>query len=131
MLPHQRWYVRLLKPAIPIAVVLLLMFALGSDPDAGPFTTVVVFALCAAILWLGWSWVRRSVVTKWIGLLLTVLLTLVLGLVVLGLTLQLGLLLLLLLLLTIPFLVYDLFFRQPHKGRFSRARAERKNIPLL
>ncbi len=33
------------------------------------------------------------------------------------------------LLIVLPFVVYDLFFRQPYKGRFARARAARRGVP--
>ncbi len=79
----------------------------------------------------GWTWVRRNVAAKMgrrsaRGLCGAT----ILGLFALAIALGLGLVLLPLFLLAVPFLVYDLFFRQPRKGRFARARAERRNLPL-
>ena len=121
---------RLLKAAIPIAIVILLLSLLGRSSFADPSTTIGIFVVCALILWFGWDWVKQNSLMKWSGIILAVILGVVLGLVAVGLSLRIGLIALVLLLLAMPFLIYDLFFRQPHKGRFSRARAERKNAQL-
>jgi hypothetical protein len=120
---------RFVKPAVPIVIVLLLLYAFNQAAKPTLFEAVVASVICGAILWFGWSWIRRNVVAKWIGILLTAYLALILGLFALGVVLAIGPLLGWLLLLALPFLVYDLFFRQPHKGRFARARAERRTLP--
>ncbi len=121
---------RFVKPAIPIVIVLLLLFALTQDKHPPVFAIGAVFVVCGIVLWLGWGWVRRNVVAKLVGVVLTAYLVLILGLLALGIALRIGLVLLLLFLVALPFLVYDLFFRQPHKGRFARARAARRGLPM-
>ena len=71
---------------------------------------------------------------NWTGILLAAYLALVVGLFALGIALRLSAvvfpiltLLFPLLLVALPYLVYDLLFRVPHEGRFSRARAARRH----
>jgi hypothetical protein len=120
---------------LPIAIVCLLLWGLSLSPDAGHAAVVAVFGACGIVLWFGWNSIRRSVATKWLGVLLALFLGLVLGLYALGisfLVLGIGARLLLalfpLFLLALPFFVWDLFFRAPFKGRFARARAERRHL---
>jgi hypothetical protein len=53
---------------------------------------------------------------------------LALSLFVFGIVIRLSPLLLVLLLVALPLLIYDLLFRSPFKGRFARARAERRHL---
>ena len=126
---------RLVRGALPIVIVCLLLWSLSLDPNPGHAAVVAVFAACGVVLWFGWNDIRRSVATKWLGILLALFLGLVLGLYALGISfllLGIGARLLLalfpLFLLALPFFVWDLFFRAPFKGRFARARAERRHL---
>ncbi len=71
---------------------------------------------------------RRNVATKWFGVLLALYFGLVLGLYALGVGLRLLLAVVPLFLIALPFLVWDLLLRAPFKGRFERARAERRHL---
>lgn len=89
------------------------------------------------VLWFGRSSIRRNIITKWTGVLLAVLLSLGLCLFAFGVVAKLSValypiltvVLFPLLLVVLPYTVYDLLFRAPYKGRFSRARAERRRRP--
>lgn len=115
-----------MKGALPIVIVCFLLWALGKSESSGPITVAVVFALCGVVLWFGGSGIQRSLATKWLGIVLALLVALVLSLFVLGIVIRASLLLLVLFLVALPLLIYDLLFRSPFKSRFARARAERR-----
>ena len=71
---------------------------------------------------------RRNVVTRWVAIVLGAYLALVLGLFALGMAIRVALFLFIALLVAIPIVAYDLLFRAPFKGRFERARAERRHL---
>jgi hypothetical protein len=119
---------RFAKGAVPVAIVLGLLLALGENDSDSVFRTVCVFLICLLILWFGWSWIRLNLVTKSLGIIVGAFLTFVVATVAIGITLRIGLVLLVVFLLALPLLIYDLFFRSPYKGRFARARAERHHL---
>lgn len=126
--PAQSPVARLAKGLAPIGVVLGLLYALSRDARAGLASEEIAVALCALILWVGWRWMQASPATRWLGRLLAIDAGLALVLFPLGLAPSFGTLLLVLALLAILAWLYDLFVGQPHKGRFSRARAERRAL---
>jgi hypothetical protein len=69
--------------------------------------------------------------TKWAGRLLAAYLGLALALIPFGILFTLGQTLMSLLIMAVPVLLWDLFVRQPHRGRFARARAERRAARAL
>ena len=118
---------RLVWGALPIVIVcLLLWFAMQSPPR--PMIVVPNLVACGIVLWFGWASIKRSTGMKWLGVILALYIGLVLALLVLGIAVRVGLVLLPLFLLALPFLAYDLLFRAPLQGRFSRARAERRYL---
>jgi len=119
---------RFIKGAVPLFAILLILLAFSQNSGSSMFCTACVFALCALILWFGWNWIRQNLITKWVAIVLAVHLAFVLAMMVLGIALGLGMLLMVLFLAATPFLIYDLFFRSPYKGRFSRMRAERRHL---
>ncbi len=119
---------RLVRGILPIVVACFLLWALGKSESSGPLSVAVVFALCGIVLWFGWSSIQSNLVTKWLGIVLALVVGLVLSLFVLGILIRLSLLLFVLFLVALPLLAYDLLFRSPFKGRFARARAERRNL---
>jgi hypothetical protein len=128
--PERRWVVRFAKGATPVAIVLGLLYVLSrnrSADGAGDWLAeLVITALCCFTLWAGWRWLQGTFVTKWAGRLLATYLGLGLVLFTLGIVLAFSMTLFLPFLLALPFILYDLFVWQPHKGRFARARAERR-----
>jgi hypothetical protein len=119
---------RFVRGAIPLVVVCLLIFGLGPKSPQNHVMVLVLFVMSAAVLWFGWNSIRRCVGTRWLGVLLAAYLGFVLGIYALGLVLRVGLVLLPLFLLALPLLIYDLLFRSSYKGRFERARAERRHL---
>lgn len=115
--------------ALPIVIGLLLLRA-GADSNS---TRVAAYVLSGFVLWFGWSFVRRNLATKWAGIFLAAFLALIMGMFVFGITIRfslalfpiLSLVLFPLLLVGLPYVLYDLLFRAPYKGRFARARAAR------
>lgn len=125
-MPEQRWLMRFAQGAVWPAIVVGLLYLLSQDRNADYPDTLIVVALCGIALGLGWRWMRGTFVTKWAGRLLAGYVGLVLVLFTLGIALAFSSVLFLPFLLALPFILYDLFVGQPHKGRFARARAERR-----
>ncbi|HEX3323116.1 MAG TPA: hypothetical protein VHR84_20605 [Terriglobales bacterium] len=126
---------RLTFGIIPICLVLLLIVAAG-EIGANTATFVAVFTVCAVVLWFGRGWIGQTLVTKWTGIVFAVGVASLLLLYALGVAVPLLLVgfrvaewisvpFMLLLFVAGPYLLYDLFFRQPHRGRFARAREDR------
>jgi hypothetical protein len=87
-----------------------------------------VFAACAIVLWFGWSSIRSNLATKWLSFPLVILVGLVLGTFVFGLALGVAVDLGAALMLVLPYLVYDLMFRQPNKGRMEGDNSEQHDV---
>jgi hypothetical protein len=119
---------RLAWGTLPIVIVCLLLWGVGMDPTVRPPEAIAAFVACVVVLWFGWNLIQRSVATKWLGVLLALYLGLVLGLFLLGISVGLLFVLFPLFILALPFLVWDLLFRAPFKGRFARARAEWRHL---
>jgi hypothetical protein len=129
-MPERGWLVRFAKGATPVAIVLGLLYVLSrnraADGAGDWLAELVITTLCCITLWVGWGWLQGTFVSKWAGRLLAAYLGLGLVLFTLGIVLAFSMTLFLPFLLALPFILYDLFVRQPHKGRFARARAERR-----
>jgi hypothetical protein len=117
---------RFAKGAAPIAIVLGLLYAQSRQTRENLLESILVLLFCAITLGLGWRWMRGASLTRWAGRLLAVYLALGLVFLGVGVTLTFGEILFVLALLSAPVWLWDLFVRQPHKGRFARARAERR-----
>ena len=127
---------RLAFGLIPSALVLLLIVA-AVEINANTATFVAVLVVCALVLWFCRGWLFQTVVTKWTGIVVAAYVALMLLLYALGLGIPLlfvglrfaewlSVPFFFLLLAAGPYLVYDLFFRQPHRGSFARAREDRR-----
>ena len=112
---------------LPLIIVCLLLRGLVMSSPSDRTVDVIVFAACGIVLWLGWSAIRRNILTRWLGILLAIFVGLFFGLLALGIAVGFAFVLFPLLLLAFPFVVYDLFFRAPAEGRFARAREERRH----
>jgi hypothetical protein len=121
-MPERGWLVRFAKGAMPVAIVVgLLYFGL-----AVRFAFWPAVILSAVALWLGRRWMAGMLITRCAGIALAVAVALVPALAAFFANLTLSLILMPAYLLLLPLLLWDLFVRQPHKGRFARARAERR-----
>ncbi|MGB6130254.1 MAG: hypothetical protein WBG54_00600 [Acidobacteriaceae bacterium] len=117
---------RFVKGSMPVLLVLGLLYALSRKPRQDIPEVVLAEALCAVALWLGWRWMQGTFVTRWAGRLFAAYLALGLVLLPFAVVLTMGQITLMILLMAVPVMLWDLFVRQPHKGRFARARAERR-----
>jgi hypothetical protein len=127
--PRAGFGMRLVKGSIPAAVVLGLLYALSREPGGNLLEPVLVEVFCAIVLGLGWRWMQGTFATKWAGRMLAAYLVLGLVLITFAISVAFSQMLVLILLMAIPAFVWDLFVWQPHKGRFARARAERRGLP--
>ena len=121
-----RLTLRLEKGLLPIAIVLGLLYAQSRQIGENFLDSILVELFCAVALGLSWRWMRGTFLTRWFGRLLAVYLALGLLFLGVGVTLTFGEILFVLALLILPVWLWDLFVRQPQKGRFTRARAERR-----
>ena len=119
---------RFVGATIPLAIVCILLFGFAPDPSQNLIGFIFLYAISAVVLWLCWSFIRRSIGAKWFGILLASFLGLVLGLFAVGVVIRIAPILFLIFLVALPFVAYDLFFRGPFQGRFERARAERRHL---
>ncbi|HEY6445277.1 MAG TPA: hypothetical protein VIY53_02380 [Acidobacteriaceae bacterium] len=121
-----RFAIRFAKGSVPIAIVLGLLYAQSRQSRENFLESILVLLFCAITLGVGWRWMQSASLTRWAGRILAIYLAV--GLVLLGfaVTLTFGEILFLLALLAAPIWLWDLFVRQPHKGRYARARAERR-----
>jgi uncharacterized membrane protein YeaQ/YmgE (transglycosylase-associated protein family) len=126
--PRAGFGMRLVKGSIPAAVVLGLLYALSREQGGNILEPILVEVFGAIVLWLGWRWMRGAFATRWAGRMLAAYLVLGLALITFSVTLAFSQILLLIFLMAIPAFVWDLFVGQPWKGRFSRARAERRLV---
>mgnify|MGYP001111305014 CR=1 FL=1 len=124
--PEPGAFLRFFKGMVPLVIIASLLFLTAKDPD--PVTGVVMLVLSGLVLWFGWDSVRRSRGTRWFGVLLALYIGSLMGIFAIALIIRVGLLFFPLLLLALPLLIYDLLFRAPFKGRFERARAERRHL---
>jgi membrane protein YdbS with pleckstrin-like domain len=89
----------------------------------------IALALAAAALGLGCKWLAETRVTRWAGIYLAIFTAFAAVLGAFGFGLGFSWVILPLAALAALGAIGDLFIAQPHKGRFSRARAERKGVP--
>ena len=120
--PWPRW----VRGVLPVAFVLALLYAWSREWAQSVLASIGAEFACIAVLAVGWRWTQGTFLTRWMGRLLAAYLALELVFLALGITLTFGEILFLLALLALPVWVWDLFIGQPHKGRFARARAERR-----
>jgi hypothetical protein len=111
---------------LPVAAVLGLLYLWSRFWAQNVFASIGVELACVVVLAVGWRWTQGTFLTRWLGRLLAAYLALGLVFLALAITLTFGEILFLLALLALPVWVWDLFIGQPHKGRFARARAERR-----
>lgn len=111
---------------IPLLVSLGLLYL-----AAGPSRIVPWLALggSAAVLAVGWHWLAASVPARIAGVYLGFATAFMVVLRAFGFGVDFWWVALPAVFLAIVALLYDLFVWQPHKGRFARARAERRGWP--
>lgn len=85
--------------------------------------------LSALVLWFGRRWMAGTLLTRSIGISLAIVLVLLPVLLPDSAITGAGPIAALAGCISLPVMLWDLFIRQPHKGRFARARAERRGIP--
>jgi len=107
------WVGRFLRGALPILICVVF---LSMAPPSSARAIVGVCAASAIILWFEWTSMRRSGLTRWAGVILSLFLGLILVLFLLGIVIRISLFLLPVFLLALPLLLYDLLFRAPSKG---------------
>lgn len=125
-MPAASPFARLARGILPVAVVLALLYAGSRLRNPGVLASIGVEFGSVVALAVGWRWMQETFLTLWVGRLLAAYLALGLVFLALGVTLTFGEIVCLLGLLAVPVWVWDLFVGQPHKGRFTRARAERR-----
>jgi membrane protein implicated in regulation of membrane protease activity len=113
---------RFVQGSAPVGIVVGLLF-LGVTVQLAFWPAVIVGIV---VLWLGRRWLAGTMVTRCAGIALAVAVGPVPALAAFFANLTLSLILMPAFLLLLPLLLWDLFVRQPHKGRFARARAERR-----
>jgi hypothetical protein len=114
--------------ALPAAFATGLLYVAGL-PGYTAMVRWSALGLAAAALWLGRKWIAGTRITRWAGICLAIAIVFngVLG--VFGFDLGFSWVILPLLFLAVLGALGDLFVSQPHKGRFARARAERRGLP--
>lgn len=123
--PTPGFLLRLARGLVPIALALGIVYATAAQTRRNPLLAVAILILCGICLWLGRPWMKAILITKWIGLCLAAYVMVNLALVALSVAAT----PMPFLFLLVPLAAYDLFVAQPWKGRFARARAERRGIP--
>jgi hypothetical protein len=86
-------------------------------------------ALTAVALWLGRKWIAETRITRWAGFYLAIFIVFAMALGAFGFEIGFSWVILPLIVLFAVGALGDLFIAQPYKGRFSRARAERRGLP--
>lgn len=114
------------KALLPLLVSLGLLY-----PASGPghFVPWMALAGSAAVLALGWRWLAVSVPSRIAGAYLGFATAFLAVLRAFGFGADFWWVALPAVFLAVVALLYDLFVWQPHKGRFARARAERRGWP--
>ena len=85
--------------------------------------------LSGVALGLGWRWMAGTAITRWVGAYLAICTVFFAVLAAFGFAVEFVWVGLPVVLLAFVAALYDLFVWQPHKGRFARARAERRGLP--
>ena len=114
------------KGAAPLLVSLGLLYAAG---DPRPAVAWSALALSAAALILGRRWIGATLLARIAGIYLGFATALFAVLRVFGFSVDFWWMALPAIGLAVVGLLYDLFVWQPYKGRFARARAERRGWP--
>jgi hypothetical protein len=112
--------------ALPVVLALALLDA-GLRIHAAFWPAL---ALSVLVLWFGRRWMAGTLLTRALGISVAIAVLLLPALATLVVfAFGIGTLLALVVCLLVPVLLWDLFVWQPHKGRFARARAERRGLP--
>ena len=119
-----------IKGSVPLLIVAALVGLLSHRQLANTEAVFAVLIASLVALWLGWKNIKANPITKWVGIIFLIVLGEIATLGMRALTVRLAWLVCVISLLAGPFIVYDLFFRAPFKGRFERARAARRNRVL-
>lgn len=114
------------KGILPILLSLGLLYAAG---EPRPATAWIALVLSGAVLWLGRRWMAALTLTRIAGVYLAFATAFLAVLRVFGFTSNFWWVALPVAFLAVVGTLYDLFVWQPHKGRFARARAERRGWP--
>ncbi len=115
------------KGLLPVGAAMFLVWWSNQVFRREEFGAYALLILSAVVLWFGWSLIRRSMLTKWLAILVIAYLGVIAGVWAIAIGLSLAMPLFLLFLLAVPWIIYDFFFRAPKEGRFTRAREARRN----
>ena len=107
---------RLFEGSVPIAVVLFLLYLWSINVQSGDvIPTMVVFAMAATILWLGWGRIRKTVPTKLVGILVSLLVGIVVVAFALSIAIHAMMILFVVFIFGLPFILYEFLVRLPNK----------------
>jgi hypothetical protein len=113
---------------LPIAIATGLLYV-ACLPGYTALVRWSGLALAAASLWLGRKWIAGTRITRWAGAYLAIFTAFAAVLGAFGFGVAFSWVILPLAALVALGALGDLFVGQPHKGRFARARAERRGVP--
>jgi hypothetical protein len=119
---------RLGRGALPVAIAVGLLY-LADAPGRETLVRCTALALAAASLWLGWNWMAGARITRWAGFYLAICTAFTAALAAFGFAVGFSWVTVPLAALVVAGVLGDLFIGQPYKGRFARARAERRGLP--
>jgi hypothetical protein len=113
---------------LPVAIATGLLYV-ACLPGYTPLLRWGALALTALTLWLGRRWIAVTRITRWAGIYLAIYTVFAVALGAFGFDVGFSWVMVPLMLLIVVGALGDLFISQPYKGRFSRARAERRGMP--
>ena len=119
---------RLAKGAVPISLAMGFLYFAGRAGHGGVVRWGGLL-LSGIALGLGWRWMAGTAITRWVGAYLAICTVFFAVLAAFGFAVEFVWVGLPVVLLAFVAALYDLFVWQPHKGRFARARAERRGLP--
>jgi hypothetical protein len=122
------WRIRLAKGAAPALLAMGFLYAAGREGH-GVIVRSGGLLLSGVALGLGWRWMAGTAITRWVGIYLAICTAFFAVLAAFGFAVEFVWVGMPVVILTFAAGLYDLFIWQPHKGRFARARAERRGLP--
>jgi hypothetical protein len=113
---------------LPVAIATALLYV-AELPGYTALVRWSALALAAAALGLGRHWIAGTRITRWAGIYLAIFTVFAAALGAFGFNVGFSWAILPLVALAALGALGDLFIAQPYKGRFARARAERRGLP--
>jgi hypothetical protein len=118
----------LMTGAVPALIAMGFLYAAGREGSAA-LVRWGGLVLSGVALGLGWRWMAGTAITRWVGAYLAICTAFFAVLAAFGFAVEFVWVGMPVVILTFAAGLYDLFVWQPHKGRFARARAERRGMP--